>query len=113
MLSHPGRFTDRDLFTFRQARVRAGAKPATINRDMRTLRAMLKGARPDFRFPGAAFFPEDETRVRWLRPEEELLVLEPMPAPFGKWRSWRPSRSCARERSGCSAVSTSTSSKAS
>jgi integrase len=43
---------------------------------------MLKAARPDFRFPGGAFFPEDETRVRWLRPEEEILVLEPMVEPF-------------------------------
>jgi integrase len=42
----------------------------------------LKRARPDYRFPGGAFFREDETRVRWLRPEEELLVLEPMPSPF-------------------------------
>ncbi len=35
--------------------------------------------------PGASFeseFPEDETRVRWLRPDEELTVLEPMPSPF-------------------------------
>jgi integrase len=30
----------------------------------------------------AAFYPEDETRVRWLRPEEEILVLEPLPSPF-------------------------------
>jgi integrase len=43
---------------------------------------MLKQARPDFRFPGGAFFPEDETRVRWLRPEEELLVLDTMASPF-------------------------------
>lgn len=43
---------------------------------------MLKLARPDFRFPGAAFFPEDETRVRWLRPEEELLIFDSMPLPF-------------------------------
>src|SRR5262245_48144004 len=40
---------------------------------------MLKPARPDFRFPGAAFVPEDETRVRWLRPAEELIVFETMP----------------------------------
>ena len=87
------------MFAFRNARLREGkavttvvagqrvtkrlpAKPSTINRDLRTLRAALKLARPDYRFPGKAFFPEDETRVRWLRPEEELLVLEPMPAPF-------------------------------
>jgi integrase len=61
---------------------RAGTKPSTINRDLRTLRAALKRARPDFRFPAGAFLPEDETRVRWLRPEEELLVLEPMRSPF-------------------------------
>jgi integrase len=76
------RVRDRDLYEFRQARERQGAKPSTINRDLRTLRAALKAARPDFKFPGGAFYPEDETRVRWLRPEEELLVLEPMPSPF-------------------------------
>ena len=61
------RVTARDVYDFRQARLRAGAKPSTINRDLRTLRAMLKQARPDFKFPGAAFLPEDETRVRWFR----------------------------------------------
>jgi integrase len=59
-----------------------GTKPGTINRDLRTLRAMLKRAVPDFRFPPGAFFQDDETRVRWLRPEEELLVLETMRSPF-------------------------------
>jgi integrase len=73
---------DADVFVFRNGRVREGTKPSTINRDLRTLRAALKKARPEYRFPGAAFFKEDETRVRWLRPEEELLVLEPMPSPF-------------------------------
>jgi integrase len=77
-----GRVRERDLYEFRQARTRDGAKPSTVNRDLRTLRAMLKVARPDFRFPGGAFYPEDETRVRWLRPEEELLVLDTMPSPF-------------------------------
>jgi hypothetical protein len=77
-----GAVTDADIFAFRQARVRANIKPSTINRDLRTLRAALKAARPDYRFPGGTFFPEDETRVRWLRPDEELLVLEPMPSPF-------------------------------
>jgi hypothetical protein len=86
---------DAEIFAFRNARAREGKvvfevvdgkkrqrripnKPSTINRDLRTLRAALKKARPEYRFPGGAFFKEDETRVRWLRPEEELLVLEPI-----------------------------------
>lgn len=73
---------DTEIFAFSKARDREGAKPSTINRDLRTLRAALKKARPEYRFPGDAFFEEDETRVRWLRPEEELMVLEPMPSPF-------------------------------
>jgi integrase len=58
------------------------AKPSTINRTLQNLRAALKLVRPEYRFPAGAFFQEDESRVRWLRPEEELLVLDGMPAPF-------------------------------
>ena len=93
------RIFDADVFAFRNARAREGktvwetiadervrrrvpARPSTINRDLRTLRAALKKARPEYRFPPGAFFPEDETRVRWLRPEEELLVLDTMVSPF-------------------------------
>jgi hypothetical protein len=89
--------SDAEVFAFRNTRAREGTlvyvrvdgkivrrrvptRPSTINRDLRTLRAALKKARPEYRFPAGAFFPEDETRVRWLRPEEELLVLEPMRA---------------------------------
>lgn len=100
LLDRPvSRIGDAELFAFRQIRLREGkvvytvtdgvkrerrvpAKPSTINRDLRTIRAMLKKARPDYRVPAGVFLPEDETRVRWLRPEEELLVLEPMPSPF-------------------------------
>jgi integrase len=91
--------TDTDIFAFRNARLREGKtvheivdgkkvrrrvpnKVSTINRDLRTIRAALKKVRPEYRFPGGAFFKEDETRVRWLRPEEELLILEPMTSPF-------------------------------
>ena len=73
---------DKTLFAFRRGRDHAGVKPSTINRDLRSVRAMLKKVRPEYRFPPGAFFPEDETRVRWLRPEEEILVLETMPSPF-------------------------------
>lgn len=60
-----------EILTFRNSRRRQGTKPSTINRDLRTLRAALKKALPGFKFPNKdAFFKEDETRVRWLRPEE-------------------------------------------
>jgi integrase len=90
---------DAEIFAFRNVRLREGrvitetvddvrrerrlpCKPATVNRDLRTLRAALKKARPEYRFPGGAFLKEDETRVRWLRPEDELLVLDTMRSPF-------------------------------
>ncbi len=90
---------DAEIFAFRNLQAREGriiydlidgekrqrrvpAKPSTVNRDLRTLRALLKRVIPEFRFPAGAFFPEDETRVRWLRPEEEVLVIEPMASPF-------------------------------
>jgi integrase len=79
-----GKVTQGDLFAFRQARLRSGTKASTINRDLRTIRAMLKRARPEFHVPAGVFFPEDDTRVRWLRPEEEILVLDTMPSPFGE-----------------------------
>jgi integrase len=100
LLARPvSRIGDAELYAFLNARLREGklvrersgeeirerrepAKPSTINRDLRTLRAMLKRARPEYRFPAGAFLPEDETRVRWLRPEEELLVLDTMRSPF-------------------------------
>src|SRR5882724_5175820 len=76
LLAKPvGALGDRDVFAFRLARLQEGKKPSTINRDFRTLRAALKKARPGYRFPDGAFFPEDETRVRWLRPDEELTVM--------------------------------------
>jgi integrase len=75
-------FGGRAILAFRHARDRAGVKAATINRDLRVIRAMLKRALPEFRFPAGAFFPEDETRVRWLQAKDETLVLEPMASPF-------------------------------
>jgi integrase len=82
-LRRDGKIAKADVFARKAIdRQGKGTKPSTINRDLRTLRAMLKRALPDFRFPAGAFFMDDETRVRWLRPEEELLVLESMRSPF-------------------------------
>ena len=61
----------------------AKIKPGTINRDFRTIRAMLKKALPGFHFTPGLFLPENGTRVTWLRPEEEAVVCATMPAPFG------------------------------
>ena len=88
-----------------------GTKPGTINRDLRTLRAMLKRTVPDFRFPSGVFFQDDETRVRWLRPEEELLVLETMRSPFREIAKLAALTSCGSARSGYSGGSASTSSR--
>ena len=43
--------------TPRSASGRVPTKPSTINRDLRTLRAALKKARPDYRFPGRRLLP--------------------------------------------------------
>ena len=46
------------------------------------VRALLKAVRPDYRFPKGIFYCEDATRVRWLRPEEEVMVLDTIRSPF-------------------------------
>jgi integrase len=74
--------TTADLFAFRAWRLQAGVKPSTINRDLLTARAMLKKVRPDFRFSTGIFFPEDETRVRWLEPLQEVDVMSRLRSPF-------------------------------
>lgn len=78
-----GKLTEADLYAYRASRLQHKIKAGTINRDFRTIRAMLKKALPGFRFPAGVFLPEDETRVKWLRPEDELVVFATMPAPFG------------------------------
>jgi len=59
------------------------AKASTVNRDLRTVRAMLKRAMPGFRFPTGVFLAEAATRVRWLKQEDEILIFATMPSPFG------------------------------
>ncbi len=97
------RLTEADIYAFRAERLRQwakkgkkqdqeqekkkevrGVKPSTINRDLRTLRAMLKKALPGFRFPAGAFLKEDETRVRWLEPIQEVDVMSRLRSPFDR-----------------------------
>ncbi len=79
-----GKLTEADLYAFRAWRMEHGVKAATVNRDLRTVRAMIRHIAPTFRFPRGIFLPEDETRVRWLKPEDELIVFPTMPAPFAE-----------------------------
>lgn len=44
---------------------------------------MLRRAEPMFHFPSGIFLAEDATRLRWLKPEDELIVFATMPKPFG------------------------------
>jgi hypothetical protein len=64
LLDRPlGTLTAEDLFDFKRARDRAGAAPATVNRDLRVLRAMLTLARPELHWPAALLTKEEPTRV--------------------------------------------------
>jgi integrase len=69
-----------------------GAKASSINRDLRTIRAMLKRILPNLKFPADVFFDETPTRVRWLRPEQEVLTFDAVPAAVhvGPKRGTRP-----------------------
>ncbi len=100
-MQEPLALTETDLYAYRAHRLRqwakrgrkakdgtrptlaGGVKAGTVNRDLRTIRAMLKRALPAFRFPAGVFLPENETRVKWLRPEDELMIFATMPKPFG------------------------------
>ena len=95
-----GRLTEADLYAYRASRIEHKIKASTINRDFRTIRAMLKRALAGFRFPRGVFLPEDETRVKWLRPEDELLAFAAIPTEVrvGEKRGTRavPFRDMAR-----------------
>jgi integrase len=73
-----------DLYGFRQYRLANRIKTSTINRDLRTLRAVFKRTLPELRFPGDLFFKEDDTRVRWLDPVQELDVMSRLKPPFAE-----------------------------
>lgn len=91
------RISDADVFGFRNARGKEGkrvivgvagtkherrvpALASTINRDFRTLRAALKKARPEYRFPGYDGFGPRRSFSSWSRCRH----------PSVKSPSWRP-----------------------
>jgi integrase len=109
-MQEPLALREADLYAFRTWRLRqwaklgkpakdgkrallpGGVKASTVNRDLRTLRAMLKRALPGFRFPAGVFLPEDETRVKWLKPEDEVLAFASIPGTvrIGPKQGYRP-----------------------
>jgi hypothetical protein len=122
------RVRDRDIYDFRQALAREGkavselvagerveryvpAKPSSINRDLRTLRAMLKLARPTSAFQA----PRSTRRTRrgsgGCGPRRRFSCWRRSRHRSGIWRSWRRSLSCARASCAPFAVNTSTSSR--
>jgi hypothetical protein len=95
-----GQFKERDVFAFREARARGGVKPSTINRDLRTIRAMQAGP-ARLPLPGRRLLP---SRTRpgsgGSGPTRSSWCSSPCPRPSGRSPSWRRSPSCGRGRSG-------------
>ena len=69
---------DAAFFRFKAAREHAGCKASTVNRNLGTLLAAVRLVRPELRVSKGLFRKAPE-RVRWLAPEEELPVLDPLP----------------------------------
>ncbi len=77
-----GKFTEADLYAFRSHRMKGNVKPSTIDRDFITIRAMLRKVSLDFRFPHGLLSSQDNTRVRWLEPIQEVDVMSRLREPF-------------------------------
>lgn len=96
---------DADLFAYRNRRAREGStvyqvvagkrvkirvptKPSRINRDLRTLRAALKKARPEYRFPGGPSSRRMRRASAGSAPTRSCSCSSPCRRPSGRWRSW-------------------------
>jgi integrase len=71
----------RDFYDFKAARLR-DVKATTVNHDLKTLRAALRLVLPDFHLPRGVVTREDETRVRWLSPDQELVLFDAIRSPI-------------------------------
>ncbi|MBI2206098.1 MAG: tyrosine-type recombinase/integrase [Candidatus Rokubacteria bacterium] len=69
-----------DVHHFENFRDGRHVKPATVNRDLRVLRAALKRARPTFVVPNEIFLPEAHHRVRWLT-ARDTAIFRGIPEP--------------------------------
>jgi integrase len=94
-MREPLAVTEADLYAFRAHRMRQwakkgtegkpladvrGVKASTVNRDLRTVSAMLRHA--GFTVPKGLLLKEGVTRVRWLDPQQEATVFLSLKAPF-------------------------------
>jgi integrase len=67
--------TEAALFAFRAYYLEKGSRPSTINHDLLNIHTMLKLFAAGFPFPKRIFLPEDNTRVRYLEPDEKTRVM--------------------------------------
>lgn len=73
----------RDLIDEIARRKRQAVKPATVNRYLALIRAILRMARDEWewidRIPRIRLLPEPRRRVRWLTPQQALALLATLP----------------------------------
>jgi len=74
--------TEADLFAFRAHYLEKGSRPSTINHDLLNIHTMLKLFAAGFPFPKRIFLPEDNTRVRYLQPDQKTRVMGFLQPPF-------------------------------
>jgi hypothetical protein len=119
-MKEPLQITEADLYAYRVHRLRQwakrgkerkpvaeirGVKASTINRDLRTIRAALRRAVPDFKFPAGLFLKETRRASAGSTRSKRRRCPWAFGRPSGRRRSLRPSRSCVSRRSGSFAVS--------
>ena len=66
--------TSDDIVAYRDARLKLGRAPGTVNRELHELRASVKWARPDFKLSTEIFLPEDDLHADSLNPDEAALM---------------------------------------
>jgi integrase len=80
------------LAAYRDQRVRAGRAAATVNRELRELRAAIKTVVPHFKLADETFLPENMLHVDSLNPEEAALMKQEgeRGKPGKRGHGWNP-----------------------